>query len=221
MPCSSQSEQPAATTSSTTAAGAKRKSINSVNTHVKKRPALDTTRPAATTRSLMTPPSSLKTPPIQPRKQNPIMPRSSQPMQPTTTTTIPPMTPPSSLGTPRIQPRKQAPIMPRSFKPEQPATTISDTVAAKTKNISSKSLDTNVKKRCVLDTKLNNLQKPIEADNSKSFMFFLEGDVLDKDVQASKVAEGENDLEREEQESPKKTHTSYHTTQGEFEFLNA
>ncbi|KAI7863988.1 hypothetical protein BDF14DRAFT_1839105 [Spinellus fusiger] len=146
---SSQTEQPDTTTSNI------RKSVELLNTTTKKRCVIDTTRPAAATRPPTTTPTpSLRAPRIQPRKQNPIMPLSSKLKQPNTTTTRPPIATPLSLRTPRIQPRKQNPIMPRSSKPEQPTTTISDTVAAKTKNISSKSLDTNVKKRCALDEKV-------------------------------------------------------------------
>ncbi|KAI7866159.1 hypothetical protein BDF14DRAFT_1816728 [Spinellus fusiger] len=153
---SSQTEQPDTTTSNIVAAGTKRKSVELLNTTTKKRCVIDTTRPAAATRPPTTTPTpSLRAPRIQPRKQNPIMPRSSKLKQPNTTTTRPPIATPLSLRTPRIQPRKQNPIMPRSSKPEQPATTISDTVAARTKNISSKSLDTNVKKRCVLNKKVS------------------------------------------------------------------
>ncbi|KAI7865342.1 hypothetical protein BDF14DRAFT_1825999 [Spinellus fusiger] len=148
-------------TSNTVAAGTKRKSVELLNTTAKKRVVLGTIRPAAATQPPIATPPSLRAPRIQPRKQAPIMPRSSKPKQPTTTTTTttttrPPMpTPPSSLRAPRIQPRKQTPIMPRSSKPEQPATTNSDTVAARTKEVSSKSLDTNVKKRCVLNKKVS------------------------------------------------------------------
>ncbi|KAI7865349.1 hypothetical protein BDF14DRAFT_1826037 [Spinellus fusiger] len=153
---SSQPERPVTSTSNTVAAGTKRKSVELLNTTAKKRVVLGTIRPAAATQPPIATPPSLRAPRIQPRKQAPIMPRSSKPKQPTTTTTRPPMpTPPSSLRAPRIQPRKQTPIMPRSSKPEQPATTNSDTVAARTKEVSSKSLDTNVKKRCVLNKKVS------------------------------------------------------------------
>ncbi|KAI7871289.1 hypothetical protein BDF14DRAFT_1765501 [Spinellus fusiger] len=152
---STRPEQPDTTTSNIVAAGIKRKSVELLNTTAKKRVVLGTTRPAVATRPPVTTPSSLRAPRIQPRKQNPAMLRSSKPKQPNTTTTRPPIATPSSLRAPRIQPRKQTPIMPRSSKPEQPATTISDTVAARTKNISSKSLDTNLKKRCILDKKVS------------------------------------------------------------------
>ncbi|KAI7871243.1 hypothetical protein BDF14DRAFT_1764851 [Spinellus fusiger] len=152
---SSQPERLVTSTSNTVAAGTKRKSVELLNTTAEKRVVLGTTRPAAATRPPIATPPSLRAPQIQPRKQAPIMPRSSKLKQPTTTTTRLPMSTPPSLRAPRIQPRKQTPIMPRSSKPEQPATTTSDTVAARTKNISSKSLDTNVKKRCVLDKKVS------------------------------------------------------------------
>ncbi|KAI7871148.1 hypothetical protein BDF14DRAFT_1878533 [Spinellus fusiger] len=201
---SSQSEQPDTTTSNAVAAGTKRKSVELLNTTTKKRGVLGTTRPAAATRPPVTTPSSLRAPRIQPRKQNPVMLRSSKLKQPntTTTTTRPPMPTPSSLRAPRIQPRKQTPIMPRSSKPEQPATTTSDTVAVRTKEVSSKSLDTNVKKRCVLNKKQElNHQEHIEAVAELSeFKANLESDVPEKDLQTPEVAERVNDLEREEQQ---------------------
>ncbi|KAI7863487.1 hypothetical protein BDF14DRAFT_1361377 [Spinellus fusiger] len=213
---SSQTEQPDTTTSNIVAAGTKRKSVELLNTTTKKRVVLGTTRPAAATRPPIATPPSLRAPQIQPRKQAPIMPRSSKLKQPTTTTTTtttrPLMpTPPSSSKTPHIQPttttttRPPMPTPPSLRAPRiQPPTTTSDTVAARTKNISSKSLDTNVKKRCVLNKKLN-LQEHIEAVAEPSeFKANLESDVPEKDLQTPEVAERVNDLEREEQEEVRK-----------------